>query len=430
MRLARRSGDPQSEDVREAYALARMLAIAVFISYLDRTNISVGALAMQVRFDWSETQKGAVLSAFYLGYLPLTIISGLIVNRVGGRLVLVGAVIWWSVFTALTPWAASVSLPILCLSRVAIGLGEAAVFPAAFNLIAENMSSTHRTRAVVLVTSSTALGTIVGLIASGWLMRAFDWPMAFYAFSVLGFIWVALWRFSAPVAAPVEKSIAPANAGLPWPLLVRSPPVWAVVCAHFCYNWCVYVLVAWMPSFFKATFAVSATTAGILSAAPWLALFVTANLAASLADRCIVRKVRVVVVRKAAQTIGLSGAGFLLLMLASPNSITTAVAMMCVAMGLLGLCQAGFAPNFLEIAPHHADVLFGCSNAVATLPGLFGVYLTGWLVDLSGSYSIALYATAGIALAGALMFGVLASDKPLACLPAPIRQAQWADRAS
>lgn len=46
-----------------------LICAAVFISYIDRTNISVAAVAMRQAFGWSETQKGLVLSAFYIGYI-------------------------------------------------------------------------------------------------------------------------------------------------------------------------------------------------------------------------------------------------------------------------------------------------------------------------------------------------------------------------
>ena len=78
------------------YTVVLLLSAAVFISYIDRTNISVAAIAMQGQFDWNETQKGLVLSSFFIGYLPLMIVSGTLANRYGGRIVLGLAVIWLS----------------------------------------------------------------------------------------------------------------------------------------------------------------------------------------------------------------------------------------------------------------------------------------------------------------------------------------------
>ena len=53
-----------------------LLFAAVFISYIDRTNISVAAIAMKDDLGWTETQKGVVLSAFFVGYLLLMAVTG------------------------------------------------------------------------------------------------------------------------------------------------------------------------------------------------------------------------------------------------------------------------------------------------------------------------------------------------------------------
>jgi ACS family sodium-dependent inorganic phosphate cotransporter len=116
-------------------------------------------------------------------------------------------------------------------------------------------------------------------------------------------------------------------------------------------------------------------------------------------------------VRKLAQTIGLTGAGIFLLLLPGATSVTWAVSLMCIAAALLALCLAGFPPNCLDIAPRHADVLYGISNTIATLPGLFGVFITGWLVDQTGSFAVALVVTAGVAILGAVVFLSFASGQ-------------------
>jgi ACS family sodium-dependent inorganic phosphate cotransporter len=171
------------------------------------------------------------------------------------------------------------------------------------------------------------------------------------------------------------------------------------------------VLLAWLPSYFKSTFGVSVASAGMLSAAPWLVVFVMGNVAGFLADYLPRTGFSATLVRKLAQTIGLTGAGIFLLLLPGTASITSAVVLMCMATGLLALCLAGFPPNCLDVAPRHADVLYGISNTFATLPGLFGVFITGWLVDRTGSFAVALIVTAGVALLGALVYLIFASGE-------------------
>ena len=49
-----------------------------------------------------------MLSSFFVGYLLCMFIAGVIATRVGGKRVAGGAVIVWSMFTFLTPVAASI----------------------------------------------------------------------------------------------------------------------------------------------------------------------------------------------------------------------------------------------------------------------------------------------------------------------------------
>jgi ACS family sodium-dependent inorganic phosphate cotransporter len=54
-------------------------------------------------------------------------------------------------------------------------------------------------------------------------------------------------------------------------------------------------------------------------------------------------------------------------------------------------------------------VIWGVSNTFATLPGIIGIYVTGWLVDRTGAFSAPFVLTAAISLFGALFYLVFAS---------------------
>src|SRR3954453_8524026 len=91
------------------YNVVLLCGAAVLISYLDRTNISVAAIPMQAQFGGTETAKGWGLSAFFVAYLAFMAASGALANRYGEKIVLGAAVLWWSIFTVLTPPAALIS---------------------------------------------------------------------------------------------------------------------------------------------------------------------------------------------------------------------------------------------------------------------------------------------------------------------------------
>lgn len=382
---------------------------AVFISYLDRTNISVASIAMQEEFAWTETTKGIVLSSFFAGYLVLQVASGTLANRYGGKLVLGVAVVWWSLFTVLTPPAAMISLPMLIGARIALGLGEAAVFPASINMVGRWVPVAKRSRAVALFSSGLMIGTVFSLPITGWLIRAYGWPVPFYAFGALGIVWGAAWYFlvkggRGTEEETIEAQHAKQHRTIPWARLLGSSAVWAIIVNHFCNNWALYVLLAWLPSYFKTTFEVSLANAGLLSAAPWLTSFVMANVAGSIADRLLRNGTSATVVRKLMQCIGLLGGATFLLLLPLAKTAAIGVLLMSGAAGTLAFCLAGFGPNCFDIAPRYADVIWGISNTFGTIPGIVGVAVTGWLVQRTGSYTAPFVLTAAVSVVGALVF--------------------------
>ncbi len=410
------------------YVLVALCAAALFVAYTDRVNLSVAILVMQDRFGWSETMKGLVMSAFFVGYLIFQIPGAWLANRFGGRRVLGIAVLWWSLFTLLTPAAAMWSLPVLLMARIALGLGEAAAFPATYTLFSQWIPVHERSRAVAAVTGGVILGTLAALLTTGIVVARFGWEMAFYGFGVLGILWTALWLANAhesPAAHPgisaeelalfppslsYENDIAPP---VPWRQILTRPPVWALIVNHFCVNWTLYVLLAWLPSYFARAQSVAVAGSGLYSVTPWVTMFIVVGAGAWLADALITRGVATAKVRKAMQVAGLSGAAVFLLLSRDAASALHAVVLLSLAMGMLGLCYSGFGPNHLEIAPRHADVLFGVTNTFATIPGVVGVAITGWLVDVSGTYSSAFLLAAGINCAGALIWLSFSDHKPI-----------------
>ena len=404
-----------------------MAFLATLVGYTDRVNISVAAVAMKEELGWSQTQKGLVLSAFFVGYMLFMLASGWLATRFGGKRVLGLSVLAWSVVTILTPLSAQVSLATLFAARVAIGVGEAGLFPAAYELLGRWVPAGERTRAVARIMSGIPLGTIAGVMVTGWLVERFGWPMAFYACGAVGLVWFAVFQREVtndpaddPRVSDEERARLPPpdarahTAKVPWRRLLLRWPVLAIVVAHFASTWNLYVLLSWLPSYFRDVQHLTIANAGLFSAAPWISNLAGIQLAAFATDRLIARGVAVTTVRKLMQCAGLLGAAGFLFAMRDVGSPNVALALLCAATGLQGLCACGFAPGMMDVAPRHGAVIYGVSNTFATLPGIVGVAVTGWLVDRTGTYSAAFALAAGVSIAGAVLFGLLFEARPLA----------------
>lgn len=391
--------------------------LATFVCFLDRVNMSVAVIAMQQEFGWTESTKGLVLASFFVGYLIFQVPSGRLASRFGGRYVMAAAIIWWSVFTMLTPLAAMISLPLLLLARIGMGLGEAATFPAAYNLGARWFPPVERSRFVGVLLSGIPVGTLFALLSTGPIVSAWGWQWVFYLFGVIGLVLATVWLVLIRNSPAEHPGVSPAERALiekdgiastrgvrvtPWKKLLSQPAVWALIFNHFCCNWILYVLLTWLPSYFNQTQGLSLINAGLFSAAPWLVMVVCGNAATAAADALIKRGVDVTLVRKGFQVAALLGAAVSLLLVRGVTDPGQAMALMCTALGALGMSWAGFSPNHLEIAPDHADVLVGLSNTAGSIPGALGVAVTGWLIDRTGSFDTPFFASACIAGAGAV----------------------------
>lgn len=407
------------------YSVVGLCFCAVFICYIDRVNISVAALAMQEEFGWSETVKGLVLSSFFIGYMLFMAPSGWIANRIGGKIVLGFAVMWWSIFTILTPAAAFVSLPILIIARIAMGLGEAAMFPAAYNLYGRWVLPAERSRAVSTLISGIPLGTLFALTTTGWIVSNYGWQSVFYLFGVTGFAWTAIWfiqshdnpaddpKVSAEELRLLQEMVPPDEEKLPvpWKKIFSSKPIWALFINHFCSNWVLYMLLAWLPSYFRGQLGLSITNAGLYSAAPWLTMFIVGNLAGWIADGMVTRGFSLTAVRKIMQTIGLLGSATFMLLARDVDTAGIAMLYMCGALGAAAFTWSGFVPNHLDIAPRYADVLMGITNTAGTVPGIIGVAITGWMVDATGTYSAAFALAAAVNVFGAIVWLAFATGE-------------------
>ena len=400
------------------YTIVGLCVLAAIICYADRVNISVAAIAMQEEFGWSDTTKGYVLSSFFIGYMLFMAPSGWLANRLGGKIILGIAVLWWSIFTFLTPLAAAFGFGALIIARIAMGLGEAAMFPSAYNLYGRWVPQEERSRAVSLLVGGIPLGTLFALLTTGWIVDTYGWPMAFYAFGIGGAFWTVIWFRIAkndPATDPkcpepekkmlISSTYVPnSEKDIPWKFFLKSKAIWALFINHFCSNWILYMLLAWLPSYFRTQHGLSIMNAGLYSAAPYLSMLIFGNLGGYFADYLLHKKVSLTFIRKAMQVSGLLGSAIFLILVKDVNNASIAMGLMCGALGFSALMWSGFVPNHLDIAPRYADVLMGITNTAGTLPGIIGVTVTGWLVETTGSFSSAFILCAIINVIGAIVW--------------------------
>lgn len=405
------------------YTVVVLFALATALCYVDRVNISIAIIPLARDKGYDAAAQGLVLSAFFWGYVWPQMIGGWIADRMGGKRVMLVGVALWSAATFFTPPAAALSFGALLAMRAALGAGEALNFPAVHSLAARWTPATERARAIALHFSGTALGTIIALLASPFIVIHLGWPAVFYISGASGLVWMLAWWMKAADSpeqcdgvSPAELALiqagrpaAPLAEAIPWRAIFSERAVWAIVIAHLCNNFGFYIILLWLPSYLHHVFAVPMARLGAFAVIPYVAAFVMQNLSGWIADGLHRRGLGLTAVRKLMQGAAFALGGLPLLVLPGIHSPRAAITLATLSLAGTGMGTGGFATNHLDVAPRYAGILMGLSNTFATLPGIIGVAATGFVLQATGSFAAIFYLIALVYAAGLVAYVTLAS---------------------
>jgi len=411
-----------------------LLFFGIVLCYVYRVVLSVAVVPMAKEYHWPESTKGYVLSSFFWGYIVTQLPGGYLATRFGGKTVLCVGIVWPAIFTILTPFSAH-SLVLLYACRVLTGLGEGVCYPTLHVLLSHWLPEKERSRYVTFIWGGAYIGTIVAMVGVPQIISHYSWQMAFYFFGLLGIIWGILWMiFSASTPKElfyIHKSeveyIASNNtkkvdqAGITWEdikIILRSKHVWGIIINHFCNNWGFYVLLTWLPSYLNKTFSLAKS--GFFGVLPFLAMFIMGTLGGRLADFLINynsdnvfydKANRITLVRKLMGGVGNTLPALFLIAIHYVHSVNYAIVCLVCAIGFQGLALSGYGVNHLDISPRCAGLLMGLSNTAATIPGILGVILTGYMISATGGWDIVFFLAAGVYLFGVVTWLLMCTGK-------------------
>ena len=408
--------------------LVFMTVLAVYICMIDRIAISIAIIPMAEENGWSPTIQGAVMSAFFLGYVTLQIPAGYLSDRFGGKWVLGLGVLFWSLFTLLTPASALLGISTLLVCRFLMGVAEAVTWPSIYSLYSRWVHPDRRASAVGLMNSGISGGSVIALICTPWLISVWSWQGAFYLYGVLGLIWFCFWTLfarSRPTSLPewkavegtaVTESVAKPNPArsqetiyprLSMALMIRSKAVWAIAVAHIAINWSLYLVLSWFPTFVNRELGADLQLAGLLALAPTLVSLVMAPMAGRLFDSLIGRGVDRLKVRRVMQSLAFAGIATAMLAINLTDSLVISVSVITLSNALTAFSIGGFATNHLDIAPNQSGLLMGVTNTLAAVSSSASVFVSGWIQETTGGWDAVFQTAAVVSLLGAVVFARL-----------------------
>ena len=366
-----------------------MLCAGMMVAYFDRVNLSVVMVLpdFKQRFQLTDTDRGALNSAFFWSYAVLQIPAGWFVDRYGVKLPFAAALGLWSLVSAGT--AFSGSLRQLFTLRLLLGVCESVVTPAGMRWIRFNCAENQRGLAVGLYMAAAKFGPAVGVQLATMLMLLYGWRNMFVILGLGCMAWLVPWLLLVRnddqdlEKASARQSSAPA---VPFTRVIASPVIWGTVIGTFCYQYFVYYCMTWMPAYFVERRNLSLNSMGWYTMFSFSGMAVVAILAGFAADRMIDRGCDPVRVRK-----GFTIAGFLVasteLIGAMSDSNSVALFFAVFSLSGLGLMTANYWALTQTLIPGAAvGRVVGVQNCAANLPGIVAPLLTGWLKQTTGGY--------------------------------------------
>ena len=323
---------------------------------------------------------------------------GWLADRFSANLMMGLGFLLWSLSTAATGLVTGITL--MLMMRLMLGVGESVMFPASSKIYAKHLPEHHRGVANGLMNAAMRWGSAIGTLGAGFLMARYGWRMTFIVIGLVGLLWVPAWgRWKAP---KIGGASAPGQGTPSFLAILRKRAFWGASGGHFCANYLVYFLMSWLPYYLVRERGLSMTMMASAAGMIWVLDSVASVATGSIAEWRIRRGVSPTVVRKWGMAIGFSLAAAGLAACAIAGSQSYLLCLMAVAVGS-GMANAGtFAFAQTLAGPQAAGRWVGLENGMANLSGIVGPAVTGFLIDKTGHFDLALALTATVTLCGGL----------------------------
>ncbi|GAB3820802.1 hypothetical protein GCM10028895_21710 [Pontibacter rugosus] len=117
------------------WTICFLVFTATTINYLDRQVVGILKPVLETQFNWTESDYGAIVTAFTASYALGMVVFGRLIDRVGTKMGYSLSIIVWSLAAMAHAFARSTFG--FGVARAALGIGESGNFPAAIKTVAE-----------------------------------------------------------------------------------------------------------------------------------------------------------------------------------------------------------------------------------------------------------------------------------------------------
>ena len=391
------------------------------IAFLDRTNISIAGAFLRDELRINDLQLGWVFSAFLLGYAAFQVVGGWMACRYGPRRVLAAGVLWWGLFSALTTVVSPrIAQPLLVLIaiRFSLGAGEAVMYPASNQFVAQWIPVPERGRANGWVFAGVGAGAGLSIPILTWLISHYGWRSCFWFSAAVGIVaglgWYAIARDRPeehPLITPEELSLVQKTRSnedatsrgrpLPWRIELLNSNVAALSLSYFSFGYVAWIFFSWFFIYMAQVRGLNLRANAFLSMIPFLAMTVCCLAGGMLSD-AIARRFGMRAGRCGIAVVALSLTAVFLIIGSHASSAYAASVILAGGAGALYLSQSSFWTVSADIAGERSGVVSGVMNMSCQIGGAVTASFTPYLASRFGWNSAFVFAAVLAAAGGAL----------------------------
>jgi MFS family permease len=406
---------PSRQLRRMQWIAIALVTAAIALNYMDRSTLAIGNLKIREEFGVNATAIGALGSAWALTYGIAQLPSGYLLDRIGPKFLVGAAMILWSLCQAAGGLAGTYYQ--LMLSRIGLGATEAPCFPSATRSVSDWFDVKDRGTPSGVYTSGAYIGpTLAPPILTG-LMLAFNWRVMFIVMGLAGIAAAGLWFLiyrdpRAQVLQVQDEEYLRANRQSKssvslrqWGSLFRFRAMWVLMLGAFCTGYITWMYQTWLPAYLEMQQHISIAKTGLLASVPLLCAFFGALCGGYVSDRLVARGMELVASRRLPLILGLLGSAAFTGLAAIATSAGAAIT--CISLSMFFM-QFGITCKWILVTAVTPQAYTASAasnqNFAGFLGGTLSPILTGFIVDTTGSFVVALAIGAAITLLGAALF--------------------------
>jgi ACS family D-galactonate transporter-like MFS transporter len=387
------------------WGLVAMLVISIGINYVDRGSLSVGQKDLMRDLSIDPARLGLLFGAFFWTYAPLQIASGWLADRWPVSVVLGAGYLLWSLAMMASGFAGG--LASLLALRLVLGAGESVAYPSYSRILAASFLEEQRGLANSLIDAGSKAGPAIGVLVGGLLIGRFGWRPFFIGMGLTSLLWLLPWTWLSQRSKLLPAAGKPADNPAECPSLtciVSDRSFWGTVVGLFSSNYAWYFMVFWLPPYFENERHLSHRDMSILGSIPFWGVAAVSIACGWISDRFIARGASPNLVRKWFTVSGLLLSALIVpAMLIRDNNVS--LAFLTIACASFGIYSSNvWAVTQTLAGPLAAGKWTGVQNAIGNVPGMLGLWFTGWVIQRTGHYLVAFSIASGFLVLGAVSY--------------------------